>query len=149
MQLSKHFSLRELTKSDYATRHDIDNEATLEIVAELRKLCEMVLEPIRSIVGDKPVIITSGYRCPELNEAIGGSTTSQHRLGQAADFEVIGVGNREVLDLIHPSPFVQYDQLIYEFGEAGWIHISRSENGRRQVLMAERITKKTVYSPYI
>ena len=95
MQLSKHFTLSEMEKSQTATRKGISNKAGSGEIKNLTDLCYEVLEPVRAKF-DKPIIITSGYRSPELCEAIGSKATSQHAKGQAVDFEIAGVSNLQV-----------------------------------------------------
>ena len=136
MQLSKHFTLEEMEKSQTATRKGIKNKAGSGEIKNLGDLCYEVLEPVRVSL-DKPVTITSGYRSPELSEAIGSKATSQHCLGEAVDMEVIGVSNLQVALWIENN--VDFDQLILEFytGEAnsGWIHVSYKDgSNRKQVL---------------
>ena len=129
MQLSKHFTLEEFEKSQTATRKGITNKAGSGEIKNLGDLCYEVLEPVR-VKFDKPVTITSGYRSPELSEAIGSKATSQHCLGEAADFEIaLWIQNH-----------CDFDQLILEFwkdGEpnSGWIHCSYKDgSNRKQVL---------------
>ena len=136
MQLSKHFTLEEMEKSQTATRKGIKNKAGSGEIKNLGDLCYEVLEPVRAKF-DKPVTITSGYRSPELSEAIGSKSTSQHCLGEAVDMEVIGVSNLQVALWIQNN--VDFDQLILEYwtGEAnsGWIHVSYKDgSNRKQVL---------------
>ena len=136
MQLSKHFTLEEMEKSQTATRKGIKNKAGSGEIKNLGDLCYEILEPVR-VKFDKPVTITSGYRSPELSEAIGSKATSQHCLGEAVDLEVIGVSNLQVALWIENN--VDFDQLILEFytGEAnsGWIHVSYKDgSNRKQVL---------------
>ena len=136
MQLSKHFTLEEFEKSQTATRKNIINKAGSGEIKNLGDLCYEVLEPVR-VKFDKPVTITSGYRSPELSEAIGSKSTSQHCKGEAVDMEVIGVSNLQVALWIQNN--LDFDQLILEFwtGEAnsGWIHCSYAEgSNRKQVL---------------
>jgi hypothetical protein len=147
MKLSKNFSLDELTASNTAIKKNIDNSASPTIVDALQELVTNVLQPVREKFG--PVTITSGYRCDELNRAIGGSTTSDHSYGRAADFEVKGVDNRVVAIWI--SENLPYKQLILEFyndGEtnSGWIHCSYDkDNNKKQKLKALKDGKRTVY----
>jgi zinc D-Ala-D-Ala carboxypeptidase len=142
-RLSPHFTLEELTRSATAVRKGIRNVPGPGEIAALKLLCEKVLEPVREHFG-KPVIVTSGYRSPRLNTAIGGSASSQHCKGEAADFTVYGVSNFEVCDWIHRK--LNYDQLIYEFGEAGWVHCSYSAHRMRNAeLTATRRGGRTVY----
>ena len=137
MQLSKHFTLEEMEKSQTATRKNIKNKAGSGEIKNLGDLCYEVLEPVRAKF-DKPVTITSGYRSPELSEAIGSKATSQHCLGEAVDFEIAGVSNLEVALWLTNN--VSYDQCILEFwkeGEpnSGWIHVSYKDgSNRKQVL---------------
>ena len=137
MNLSKHFTLEEFEKSQTATRKGIINKAGSGEIKNLGDLCYEVLEPVRAKF-DKPVTITSGYRSPELSEAIGSKSTSQHCLGEAADFEIAGVSNLQVALWIENN--VDFDQLILEFwkeGEpnSGWIHVSYKDgSNRKQVL---------------
>ena len=137
MQLSKHFTLSEMEKSQTAVRKGISNKAGSGEIKNLTDLCYEVLEPVR-IKFDKPVIITSGYRSPELCEAIGSKSTSQHAKGQAVDFEIAGVSNLQVALWIQNN--CDFDQLILEFWKdddpnAGWVHCSFKEgSNRKQVL---------------
>ena len=138
MQLSKHFTLEEFTKSMTAQRKGIDNTPGSGDIKNLEDLCYEVLEPIRNHF-DKPVTITSGYRSEALCEAIGSKKTSQHAKGQAADFEIYGIPNIKVAYWIQNN--CDFDQLILEFysptdGSKGWVHCSYNEKGsnRKQVL---------------
>jgi hypothetical protein len=139
MQLSKHFTLSEMEKSQTAVRKGISNKAGSGEIKNLTDLCYEVLEPVR-IKFDKPVIITSGYRSPELCEAIGSKATSQHAKGQAVDFEIAGVSNLQVALWIQNN--CDFDQLILEFWKkedndpnSGWVHCSYvDESNRKQVL---------------
>ena len=131
MMLSEHFSLREFTKSDYAIRHGLDNIPSSWEIECMRALCENVMEPIRLLCGEKPIIITSGYRSKVVNAGIGGSKTSQHKKGQAADFEVLGMSNKAVINLIRKSE-IPVDQCIAEFGEEGWNHVSYAKDSVKQ-----------------
>ncbi len=87
MNLTKNFTLKELTKSETAVRHDVDNTPNEEQIESLRLLCEKILQPVRDHYG-KPVRINSAFRCAELNRLTGGSATSDHCKGQAVDFEI-------------------------------------------------------------
>lgn len=149
MRLSENFTLAEFTKSQTASRKGIDNTPGEEHLAAGRELFENVVQKVRDHFG--PTIITSGYRSPALNEAIGGSATSQHSKGEAADLEVPGVSTAEVAEWI--SSNLDYDQLIlegYESGvnNSGWVHVSYKADGsnRKQDLTADFSTGKAVYS---
>lgn len=145
MNLSANFTLAEMSRSAGAIRRGLDNTPPPAAVAALRFLCQHVLEPVRAHFG-RPVRITSGYRSPAVNKAVGGSARSQHCKGEAADFTVPGVSNLSLAQWMMRN--IRYDQLIYEFGEAGWIHCSwRDGPLRSQELSAVRRRGKTVYLP--
>ena len=126
MKLTQNFSLSELTRSQTATRRGIDNQPNDEQLANLVALCECALQPIRDHFKTS-VRISSGLRVPELNAAIGGSTTSDHCRGMAADIEVPPVDNLELARWIEGSGLA-FRQLILEYydgtPDSGWIHVS-------------------------
>ena len=144
MRLSEHFSLEEFIFSQTATRLGINNTPPADALAKMIILCEEVLEPLREKIG-KPIIITSGYRSPELNKAIGGSHHSQHCKGEAADIIVHGMTPYEVC--LAAKGLGKYDQLIHEFGR--WCHISwkGEELSRRMELTAVRENGEVKYIP--
>ena len=151
MKLTENFSLNELTKSQTAERKGIDNTPSAEHQENLKSLCEMVLQPIRDHFG-QVVSVSSGYRSPELCVAIGSSTQSQHAKGQASDFEIFGVSNKELADWIDEN--LDYDQLILEYwkGEdepnSGWVHCSYTNgSNRKQYLRAYKENGSTKYEP--
>jgi zinc D-Ala-D-Ala carboxypeptidase len=152
MKLSENFSLAELVKSQTAVRKGINNEPGTAEIENLIHLAKNILQPVREHFG-KPVIISSGYRSPELCEAIGSSAKSQHAKGEAADFEIGGVDNKELATWI--SKNTEFDQLILEFYDgvdpnSGWVHCSASkEKSRKQLLKAEKIEGRTVYTPIL
>ena len=152
MKLSNNFSLNELTKSQTAERKGIDNTPSTEHQEHLKSLCTHVLQPVRDHFG-QVVTISSGYRSPELCTAIGSKITSQHAKGEAADFEIFGVSNKELADWIHYN--LNYDQLILEYWKesdpnSGWVHCSYSENQkRRQYLKAFKSNGSTKYEPMV
>ena len=115
MNLTRNFSLLELTKSDTAIRKGIDNNPNADQVEKLKALCENILQPVRDHFGR--VKVTSGFRSVELCTAIGSSANSQHAKAEAADFECPGVDNAELADWIHKN--LSYDQLILEFYTPG------------------------------
>ena len=151
MNLSRNFTLSEMTKSDTAIRKGINNNPNAEQIEKLKTLCEKILQPVRDHFGR--VKVTSGFRSVELCQAIGSSVNSQHAKAEAADFEVIGVDNAELADWIHRE--LEWDQLILEFytpGEpnSGWIHCSVTEGmPRKSFLHAFRAESKTKYKPII
>lgn len=144
MNLSPNFTLDEFVRSQEGTRRGIDNIPPQPVIDCLRDLCEKVLEPLREALG--PVHISSGYRCPALNKAIGGAANSQHILGQAADIEVPGHSLDEVFNwLAENTPF---DQIIREFPPGGWVHVSYSRTRQRGTKLLASLQKgRTVYSP--
>ena len=148
MKLSENFSLLELTKSQTAERKGIDNTPSTEHQDNLKLLCTSILQPVRDHFS-RVVSVSSGYRSPELCTAIGSKTTSQHAKGEAADFEIFGISNKELADWINENLY--YDQLILEYWKeedpnSGWVHCSYSEgNNRRQYLKAYRENGSTKY----
>ena len=151
MKLTENFSLNELTKSQTAERKGIDNTPSTEHQENLKSLCEMILQPIRDHFG-QVVSVSSGYRSPELCVAIGSSTQSQHAKGEASDFEIFGVSNKELADYINEN--LDYDQLILEYwkGEdepnSGWVHCSYTNgSNRKQYLRAYKENGSTKYEP--
>lgn len=148
MKLSKNFSLHELSKSETAIRRGIENTPSLRVIDNLQALVDNVLQPIRDKLG--PVVITSGYRSPQLNTAIGGSPTSDHCLGMAADCEVLGMDNKVFAQWVQDN--LKFTQLILEFytegvPDSGWVHISYDKDDLKcQVLTAKKVNGKTQYS---
>ena len=126
MKLSDHFSLSELTKSSTAERQGIANDPSEAEIENLILVCDNILEPVRNYYGI-PFIPNSGFRCLELNRAIGSSDKSQHTMGKAVDFEVPGISNKDVALWVQEN--CDYDQLILEFYKegqpsSGWVHCS-------------------------
>ena len=147
-QVSLNFSLREFIYSDTAIRLQIDNTPTDEVLVNLQNVCQFILEPVRNYF-NKPITITSGYRSSELCKAIGSSVTSQHTKGEAVDFEILGIHNKEVSDWI--VNHLDYDQCILEFWKpeepnSGWVHCSYKPSGNRKMyLRAYKANGRTVY----
>ena len=148
MKLSENFSLLELTKSQTAERKGIYNYPTPAHQVSLRSLCTNVLQPIRDHFS-RVVSVSSGYRSVDLCVAIGSSTGSQHAKGEAADFEIYGLSNKELADWINEN--LNYDQLILEYWKeedpnSGWVHCSyKSEENRKQYLKAYKENGSTKY----
>ena len=152
MKLTANFSLLELTKSQTAERKGIDNTPSAEHQDNLKSLCTAILQPVRDHFS-RVVTISSGYRSPELCTAIGSKITSQHARGEAADFEIFGVSNKELADYINEN--LDYDQLILEYWKesdpnSGWVHCSYVEpsdfgQNRKQYLKAYKENGKTKY----
>lgn len=137
MNLTKHFTLAEMVASQTAARLGIDNTPSPEIVENLRRTAAL-LEECRTILGNKPIIVSSGYRCPALNKAVGGVPgKSAHVTGQAADWICPGAGSvATICQRLVGTPGLVWDQIIREFDHAGngWIHLAWSESPRMQVL---------------
>ena len=130
----KHFTLRELIKSDTAIRKGIKNIPNKQEEQNLNALVDKILDPLREAY-KKPIIVTSGFRCEELNRLVGGSKTSQHRTGQAVDIRTISdtpEENKKLYDLIIELN-LPFDQLINEHN-FDWVHVSFSEKNRKQIL---------------
>ena len=151
MRLSKNFTLSEITSSPTAIRKNIQNDPNPETIRHLQMLVSNVLQKIRDKVG--AIRITSGYRSPALNRAIGGAKKpiSQHTKGQAVDCIIVRDGkidNTIIFDAVIDLD-IDFDQMIWEFG-GKWVHISYNENGnRRQVLEAYKDeNNKTKYREY-
>lgn len=154
MQLSKHLSLAEISRSETAKRKGINNTPSGEHLENFKKLAENIFEPIREHF-NAPIHISSGYRSKELNSAIGGSATSQHCSGEAIDIDMdgsaSGVTNAQVFNFIKDN--LQFDQLIAEFPKSGnpeWVHVSHETTGkqRKQILVAKKLNGSTTYIPY-
>ena len=143
MKLTPHFSLDELTRSDFALRNGIDNTPDQETIDNLRDLCFNILEPLRSEIY-QPITILSGYRSHTLNLAIGGVWTSQHVQGRAADFIVDGFDNLAIIHTMVQMK-LKFDQLINEFPPKGWVHVSYRKEGRGEVLEAYHEDGQTKY----
>ena len=150
MNLSPNFTLEEMLKSEYALRHGIKNEPNEEQLQNLIQLAQKVLQPVRDAF-KKGVKVNSGLRVPELNRAVGGSPTSDHTRGQAADIEIPGVSNYALAKWILEN--LDFTQVILEFytqgvPDSGWVHVSYDpSNLKKQALTAVKQDGKTVYLP--
>ena len=150
MNLTKNFSLAEMVKSETALRHDMDNTPGEAEIENLKRLAEKVLQPVRDHYG-KGVKVNSGYRHPEVNAKVGGSKTSDHCKGQAADIEIPGVANADLAEWITKN--LDFTQVILEFytpgiPDSGWVHVSYNPADlKKQVLTATKRDGKTVYLP--
>jgi zinc D-Ala-D-Ala carboxypeptidase len=150
MQLTANFSLHEMCKSETAMRMGFDNTPDDEATENLRTLAEKVLQPVREHYG-KGVKVNSAYRSPESNAAVGGSKTSDHCKGMAADIEIPGVANADLAQWIMDN--LEYTQLILEFytpgiPDSGWVHVSYDPNNlKKQELTATKVAGKTTYLP--
>jgi uncharacterized protein YcbK (DUF882 family) len=150
MNLTANFTLSEMVKSETALRHDMDNTPGEAEIASLRLLCEKILQPVREHYG-KGVKVNSGFRHPEVNAKVGGSKTSDHCKGRAADIEIPSVANADLA--LHIVDTYKFTQVILEFytpgvPDSGWVHVSYDPaNLKSQVLTATKKDGKTVYLP--
>lgn len=144
--LSANFALSELTVSQNAARMGLSNEPGPVELANLKRLVETCLQPLRNKLG-RPIIITSGYRSPKVNAAAGGSSTSAHMYGGAADIHVPGLSAHDLFKFIHGLQ-LPVDQVIEEYGK--WVHIGIAKpdaKPRNQYLLARLVNGQTVYTP--
>ena len=153
MKLTANFTLDELVKSQTATRKGINNNPSPDQIENLKALAVNILQPVRSNF-DKPIIISSGFRCAELCVAIGSSINSQHAKGEAADFEIWGTSNEELAKWIKSE--LEFDQLILEFWSednpnSGWVHCSysRDHNRNESLIASKNEDGKTTYKPWL
>jgi zinc D-Ala-D-Ala carboxypeptidase len=152
MKLTENFTLSEMVKSETALRNNLDNTPGAAEIANLKVLAEKVLQPIRDHY-KRGIKVNSGFRHPNVNAAVGGSRTSDHTKGQAADIEIPGVANAELAEYIKDN--LKFTQLILEFytpgiPDSGWVHVSYNpDNLKCQVMTAYKKNGKTVYEPGI
>lgn len=150
MKLSPNFSLAEMIKSDTALRLDMENEPDNEHIDNMIALAENVLQKVRDHYG-KGVKVNSGFRHPDVNAKVGGSKTSDHCKGMAADIEIPGVANADLAQWIVDN--CDFRQVILEFytpgiPDSGWVHVSYNPaDNKKQVLTAMKENGKTVYKP--
>ena len=133
IRLSRNFTLQDLIRSETANRLGIDNTPPPAVVANLRRLTQQILQPAWDALG--PLTVTSGYRSPQLNAAVGGVPNSDHLSGYAADIIPVNVGTRHFAEWVVSN--VPFDQVILEFGtlqNPAWIHVSADPGNRRQII---------------
>jgi len=154
MQLSKNLSLKEVTKSITASRLGLKNEPSEKQIANLKGIAENVFQPVRDHFG-VPIYVSSGYRSPRLNSAIGGSPSSQHCQGRALDLDadVYGrISNADIFRYIKEN--LDFDQLIWEMGSElspAWVHVSyvSDRENRKKVMKGTRSPSGVMmYSPW-
>lgn len=148
MKLTENLTLQEATKSNTATRLGIDNTPNQATIETMIETAQKIFQPLRDKLG--AIRVSSFYRSPELNRAIGGSKTSQHCTGEAIDMQGVNVSNAELFE--EACKLEDFDQIIWEFGtltEPDWVHVSYSKTqNRKQILRATKIGKRTAYVPY-
>lgn len=130
----KYFTIQEMTESDTANKKGIKNIPSAEEETNLVALIEKILDPLREAYG-KPIVVTSGYRCKALNQAVKGASTSQHLYGQAADIRSVSDSkeeNKKLFNLVKQLN-LPFDQLINEY-DFDWVHVSYSSRNRKQIL---------------
>ena len=152
MKLSKNLSLKEVVKSNTAIRRGIDNTPNKEQLKNLELIADNIFQPLRDELG--VIYVSSGFRCKDLNIALGGSRSSQHCKGEALDLDNDGkngaASNTEIFNYIKNN--LVFDQLIWEFGDnkkPNWVHVSytNKEPNRMQILKAYKKDGKTKYKP--
>lgn len=125
----KHFTIEEMCRSNVAQVRRIENKPDAQQVEALTALVDNVLDPLRERFG-RPIIVSSGFRSKDLNGAVGGSKTSQHMKGEAADiYSGTKQGNRELFELIRK--YLPFDQLINE-NDFSWVHVSYRSDGKNR-----------------
>lgn len=145
MKLSENFTLQELTVSATGARLGLDNNPPPDAIASLRRLCELVLQPLRDHLG-RPVVVLSGYRSLAVNTAVGGAKNSAHMKGRAADIIVPGMTARQVCQTI-VGMGLPYKQLIHEYHQ--WAHVEVTPENQypaRERLTATHTPAGTVYT---
>ena len=152
MKISAHLSLKEVIKSNTATRHGIDNSPTDAHLASLKVVAEKIFEPLRNWHG-KAIGISSGYRSAALNKAVKGSSNSQHCKGQALDIDADifdnGLTNAQIFHYIKDN--LEFDQMIWEFGsddEPNWIHVSYVTHRANRKKLTRAHNSKPTYRDY-
>jgi len=142
MNLSEHFTLEELTHTDHREYDNVPNDAETENLIRLAKF----LEEVKTVLGGKPIMVNSAFRCKQVNDAVGSKDSSQHRTGCAADLRVPGLTPNEVVQQIIASG-IEFDQVIREFDR--WTHISvpnhADDKARKQALIIDK-TGTRVYA---
>jgi hypothetical protein len=143
MNLSEHFTLEELSFSETAARLGLDNTPNPNIITNL-KLVAAVMEKIRTLLGDRPIVVHSGYRSVETNRVVGGVATSAHCHGLACDFVCSAFGTPAKVALAILNSGIEYDQLVLEYG---WIHVGLAQEGK--LSRQEALTKRSPGSAYV
>jgi zinc D-Ala-D-Ala carboxypeptidase len=142
MKISQHFTLEELSFSEAAARLELDNTPDPTVVTNLG-LVALVMEKIRMLLGNRPIVVHSGYRAVKVNEAVGGVATSAHCRGLACDFVCPTFGTPEEVALAILKSEIEFDQLILEYG---WVHVGMAQ--QRSLSRREALTKRSPRAAY-
>ncbi len=142
MKISEHFTLEELSFSEAAARLGLDNTPGPIIITNLG-LMAAVMERIRTLLGDRPIVVHSGYRSPQVNQAVGGAAMSAHCHGLACDMVCPAFGTPVEVALAILKSDIEYDQLILEYG---WVHVGLGQEGL--LSRREALTKRSPWAPY-
>jgi hypothetical protein len=142
-RISKNFTLEELLSSEVAKSRGIANIPTHEVIVNLCALVHHVLQPMRDGLNE-PIVISSGFRCPKLNAAVGGVSNSQHLKGEAADPFINGDMNKGRRWFTWIKAHCQFDQLIWEHSAKGtyWVHVSYRADGNNRKKVIENLLKR-------
>jgi len=145
-KISKHISYKEAVNSNYAKKHNIENDPDDEQLENMKLIAKEVFEPLREWVGG-PIKVNSFFRSTDLNSGINGSKTSSHLKGQALDITTMGLKtNLEIFNYIKDN--LEYDQVIWEYGRKNpvWIHVSyKAKNNRKQALVVKEVGEYKIY----
>ena len=142
MNLSKNFTLEELYASSVAKQHNVQNVPDKQTISNLGCLVQNLLQPLRDKLR-RPIIVTSGYRCPELNRLVGGAKNSQHVLGQAVDIQVSGMSPRTLAEFVTRSGLTFDQMIVEEVGNTSWLHLSYTRKFNRKERLLYRGGKYT------
>lgn len=141
--ITEHFTWEEMTFSETAIRHGINNTPPDELLPNINRMANF-MEQVRYVMGGRPIHITSWYRCPQVNQLIGGAISSMHMKGLACDLVIPSFGPPLKVAQELANSNLDYDQIIHEFGR--WVHIGLAEGNRKQLLTAYRGPDgKTIY----
>ena len=142
MKISEHFTLEEFSFSEVAARLGLDNTPIPIVITNLG-LMAAVMEKIRTLLGDRPIVVRSGYRSVAVNQAVGGVATSAHCHGLACDFVCPAFGTPAEVALAILKSGIEYDQLIFEYG---WVHVGLAQEGL--LSRREALTKRSPWAAY-
>ena len=142
MRLSNNFTLEELCASATAKQHKVQNVPNKQTIENLGCLVQNLLQPLRDKL-TRPIIVTSGYRSPELNKLVGGASNSQHVLGQAVDIQVSGMSPRTLAEFVTRTGLTFDQMIVEEVGNTSWLHLSYTRKFNRKERLLYRRGKYT------